>query len=358
MEWTLTGDMLESTSMLRRLGKEARMPLQNYLQEALGRSVVFQPCPDVPVPMFLQNSYAFAFGRLLGSEYVFAAPLETEERKGPVWHAKQRKQLEDLFGLPVVLVLDTLTGRDRQRLVQERALFIVPFKQMYLPPAGVDFREWTLEARADNRAPTEGPFTPTTQLILLHALLRVGSRELDVGELARDLEVSDMSVSRAFKDLQQAELMIREKRGRRHPARLAAEERVVWEKAQPRLVNPVQARYSVPRTHLPGMLDAGLTALSRLSDLAAPAERVVAIGPDAWRAVRDEIEVEPLSSAFGEVGRMTVEVWSYAPVRLSRGGQVDPLSLYLSLKDDFDERVQLALQQALEEIPWIRHRSQ
>lgn len=358
MQWTLTGGMLESIVMLRTLGEEARTPLQDYLHEALGRNVTFRPCPDVPLPMFLQNSYAFTCGRLLRSEYVFAAPLETEERKGPLWHAKQQKRLADIFGLPVVLVLDAMTGRDRQRLVQNQAPFIVPFKQMYLPPAGVDFREWALEPRADTHAPTQGPFTPTTQLILLHALLRVGPRELHVGELARDLEVSEMSVSRAFKDLQEAELVIREKRGRRHPARLAAEERVVWEKAQPRLVNPVQARYSVPRRHLPGMLDAGLTALSRLSDLAAPTERTVAIGPDAWREVRDEIEAKPAASAFGEPGRMTVEVWSYAPTRLSYGAQVDPLSLYLSLRDEYDERVQLALEQALEEIPWLWRPSQ
>lgn len=345
--------------MLRTLELEDRAPLGDYLREALGANVAFSASPDTPLPVYLQNSYAFTCGRVFGSEYVFAAPLEPEGSKGPLWHAKQQEKLASIFGRHVVLVFDGLTARDRGRLVQKRAPFIVPFKQMYLPSAGVDFREWAVARRlVDTSASTLEPFKPATQLVLLYALLRGGRGELRTAELVRELEISAMSVSRAFKDLQDAGLVVREEQGRERPARLAAEQPVVWEKAQPRLSNPVQVQYSMPRTHLPDTLNAGLTALSYMSNLAAPVDRTVAISADAWRGVRDEVDTEPLDSAFGEPSQMNVEVWTYAPIRLAYGPVVDPLSLYLSLRDNPDERVQLALDQALKEIPWLWRQNQ
>jgi len=47
-----------------------------------------------------------------------------------------------------------------------------------------------------------------------------------------------------------------------------------------------------------------------------------------------------------------IEVWSYDPATLSQDGIVDPLSLFLSLRDDPDERVQGALRRMLEGLPW------
>ena len=161
-----------------------------------------------------------------------------------------------------------------------------------------------------------------------------------------------MSVSRAFKDLEAAELVVRETQGRKRPARLATEESIVWEKAQQFLATPVQARHVVTRTNLPHAPEAGLTALSHVSNLAAPMELTVAIDADYWRRVRHELPDEPMNPAFAEPGHMTVEVWSYPPTTLSEGRRVDLLSLYLSLRDDPDERVQLATREALEEVRW------
>ena len=47
-----------------------------------------------------------------------------------------------------------------------------------------------------------------------------------------------------------------------------------------------------------------------------------------------------------------IETWKYAPALLSDGNAVDPLSLYLSLKDSPDERVQSELADMMENVPW------
>ena len=52
---------------------------------------------------------------------------------------------------------------------------------------------------------------------------------------------------------------------------------------------------------------------------------------------------------FGESG---VEVWKYNPRLLTETGTVDRLSLYLLLKDYDDERVQIELENMMNEILW------
>jgi len=44
-------------------------------------------------------------------------------------------------------------------------------------------------------------------------------------------------------------------------------------------------------------------------------------------------------------GDMEIEIWKYDPELFAREGVVDPLSLYLSLKDTKDEPFQMALEQ-------------
>jgi hypothetical protein len=54
------------------------------------------------------------------------------------------------------------------------------------------------------------------------------------------------------------------------------------------------------------------------------------------------------------VGRQNIiHEWIYAPAVISDDGkQVDDLSLYLSLRDSPDERVQGALTEMMEAMPW------
>jgi len=47
-----------------------------------------------------------------------------------------------------------------------------------------------------------------------------------------------------------------------------------------------------------------------------------------------------------------IEVWSYEPKLLGDSDIVDPLSPYLILRHDADERVQQQLERLMEAIPW------
>ena len=53
-----------------------------------------------------------------------------------------------------------------------------------------------------------------------------------------------------------------------------------------------------------------------------------------------------------KVGENEIQVWKYNPKMLSTEGVVDKLSLYLSLKDNDDERIQIELDRLINEMSW------
>jgi DNA-binding MarR family transcriptional regulator len=332
---------------------EARDVLEaasNYVREALRIDLRLRQCNGRSLPPYLLNSYAFACGRILGLRCVFMVGLATEA-PSPASLAKQVARVKDSFARPAIYVTATLPAHQRKRLVAQGVPFIVPFTQLYLPPLGVDFRETARQRPIE----TSESFKPVTQVVLLYALLRRGEDELHAQSAAEALGYSQMSISRAFRDLEAAELAVRQSKGRSRPLKLAGAKREIWKRAQSRLVSPVRSRFLTSDRQLAGALEAGVTALARFSMISPPPERTVAVSSEAWRGIQRSTPVEPLSpTLLGEPGQMVVEVWTYSPLSLSHGPTVDMLSLALSLRDEHDERIEAALEDALESRLWRR----
>ena len=118
------------------------------------------------------------------------------------------------------------------------------------------------------------------------------------------------------------------------------------------MASPVAQRYrlqtsAIPSHHAP---KSGSAALSELSDYAAPRHPVNAFDRDSWKKL--DRRIGPLGRMDPQAGGTTIEVWHYDPKLLVSGERVDPLSLYLSLRDDPDERIQAALAQMMNAVQW------
>ena len=100
---------------------------------------------------------------------------------------------------------------------------------------------------------------------------------------------------------------------------------------------------------LPGP-QAGLGALAHYSMLADPGHVTIALSREDWRSLQERNVAK--TSMPDEPGAMAVEVWGYAPALFAVDGWVDRLSLYLSLQDTQDERVQAALDRMIQEVAW------
>lgn len=87
---------------------------------------------------------------------------------------------------------------------------------------------------------------------------------------------------------------------------------------------------------------AGYPALTELSDLTPDGEPVFAMSLQEARKLDD--------GKIRKYDGSKIEIWRYDPRPLAMNGRIDPLSLYMSLKDSPDARIQIALANLLEKV--------
>ena len=325
---------------------DMRIQLEHYLYDALGVEVAVIPWKsEGRVPLFLEDRYRFFKAELLSMRCLFMADKH-EQEESPAAIRKHFDQVRGKWDDPVVYVRERITGYNRKRLIEHKVPFIVPRNQMYLPMLGIDLREHFRKLRQDKSA-----LGPATQAVLIHALQR-SPEDLGPTALAEKLGYSVMTMSRALDELEAAGLGQSTAAGRERRLRLAVPNREVWEKAQPLLRNPVVKRYAIrlaPNAALPGPR-AGLNALAHYSMLSEPMSMAIALGRENWKVLQQENCAK--AAMADEPETTTVEIWSYAPTLFANEGWVDRLSLYLSLRETRDERVQAGLDQMVKEVPW------
>ena len=80
--------------------------------------------------------------------------------------------------------------------------------------------------------------------------------------------------------------------------------------------------------------------------LSEPPYPEYAISRDGWKAMeRKGIEKIPVEDS----DTCLLQVWCYDPKILKVAECVDPFSLYLSLQDETDERIEMALEKMMEQ---------
>ena len=321
-----------------------------YLKEVLGLEA-----PGVKpwaraneLPYFLRDAFQFSELELLGQPVVLAigrADAKQSLSEVRTWLDKVRA----LAGQPAVYVTDALASYDRRRLIEQKVPFIVPGNQLYLPDLGLDLREYFRQ-----RAPaTEAALSPSAQAMLITALLRQSwLSDWQPSKVADALGYTPMTLSRAVKELTAAGLATAYTVGRSRWLRMEHPPAQAWERAKPAMRTPVKRTVWVAAhgivAHRPSRT-AGLSALARYSMLTEPKWPVYAMTAADWKAAMDAgVRVLPEP----EAGAQEWQVWSYSPALVPDATTVDPLSLMLSLQDNADDRIQLALDELKGQLPW------
>lgn len=259
---------------------------------------------------------------------------------------KHIAQVQAKSDYSVVYVRERVTAYNRKRLIQQRVPFVVPGNQMYLPALGIDLREYFRKPIIE-----KSQFRPSTQAILIYALLRTSEEPLMASDLSPKLRYTAMTLSRAFDEMETAELAVSHSAGRERCLRLAGSRGDLWERAQPFLRDPVSRRRFISPTS-EGTLGprAGLSALARYSMIAEPENPAFAMSREHWKSLERSSALNEIP--LPDVDALEIEIWRYPPRPYRDEQVVDPLSLYLSLKDDQDERTQAALDHMMESLPW------
>ncbi len=324
-------------------------PFQAYVQQLTGLTPVWQPWTGDALPGYLAQRYAPRLATLAGRVWLVAF-LRQPDPPAPLPLLKQLHQLVarlDPTVAGICVVAEHLPPYLRHRLVELGQPFVVPGRQLFWPAIG---SAETIQRPQRLRPEPVGTLRPVAQQLLIALLLQRVLPPLTITTVAEALGWTAASVSQAVKALEASGLVQSRAEGRERVFALADAPRIVWRLAQPLLRTPVRQRIRIRQFDLPQNVHllAGESALAATTDLAEPAEPAYAMASNQWPKRTDAPAAIPMPDA----GSCVVELWRYPPQATAEQNIIDPLSLYLSLRDSQDERVQLARQALMEQLPW------
>ena len=307
-----------------------------YLTHVLGIQVkYFEELNNVP--NFLYTRYRVQKVMLDGMPVFFVYPKGELDAINVV--KKHIERIERSESIPAVLVLNSLTYRQKEYLLRDHIPFIVLGKQIYLP-----FMAVYLQERNDVEKHTTYDMLPSAQLLLLYYIYH-GCGRLLTSEASRQLGFTATSISRASIQLQEMELIKTRKSGVNKLIYTEKMPQELFNEAKGLMQNPIKRTVYVPKTEVHDLLLlSSYSALSEYTMLNPPAVKYLAAGSIAvWENV-SSVKLQNSDDQYA------VELWRYDPKKLADGSCVDRLSLALSLDGSGDERVEAAVEEMLDQV--------
>jgi len=324
-----------------------------YLRDVLAISVDAEPWKgETVLPLFLREQYQFYHVKSADGIRSLLLCMDRAEQT-PAVIEKNFKHVAAKTQDTLVYVRQSIASYDRKRLIEKKIPFVIPGNQMYLPFVGIDLRE----RYADTPNPSDIAFSPAAQYLILFLLTQHELTALNQSNAARMLGYQNMTMVRAFREIESAGIGETKKNGKEKYLEITKSRRTLWEKVAPFLQNPVMQRIYVHGLDCKATVElklaiAGESALARLSMLNEPRVPVWAIQSKTWQEHKNGVRSKIQELPYPEAGSAEIELWRY-PARITgQTKMVDPLSLYLSLRDRKDERIQDALAKLLEETLW------
>lgn len=268
--------------------------------------------------------FCFYRTELAGTAFVLLiSKLDTNET--PSVCAKISDRLSAVFSMPVVFYFSNLKFYERQRYIEKGVFFITERGEAFLP-------NMILHSKKEkSKNPTR--LSASAQFILLYHLQRTSLDGYSISEIASKIhQYSYVSIAKAVENIEALGLCKCNKDSERSKRiRFLAEGRELWEMAGQYLTNPVkEVKYcdSIPSVKFQY---SGISALASYTMIAADEIPTIAI----YSGNLNEADFHGLNDFDGNV---RVEIWRYPEID-TESDTVDKLSLFLSLEDDSDPRV-------------------
>lgn len=281
----------------------------------------------------IDTKLKFQFYRAIFNENAFCL-LETkkEENHASVDCLRLAERLKVILHLPVVFLFRNLQFVERNRLIDRGVYFIVSDKFAFLPFLIINYKE-TIHKKAEE-------LSSVAQYILLYHLQIDDMNGWSMADMGEKLPYTYVTISRAFKNLEELRLCkieMDEKRVKR--IFFEGTKNEVWERSLPFLKNPIKKKLYCDDivTNLP-FIEGGVTALAHYTSLNPDETKTYVMDAKGYKDLqRNSIFV----NRNDVEGSIIIEIWNYPPLHQD---YADPISLYLTLRDDRDPRTEKELE--------------
>lgn len=273
-----------------------------------------------------------------GCGFLLLAPKK-QDRYTPMQYSNISKRIGDTLGKPVAFLFDNLIYYERNRMLSRGVYFIVSGKYAFLPFLIINAH--TAEA------PRKSSLTPAAQYILFYHLQVMSLDGKTYKHIEKFVPYRYLTISRALKVLEQFSLCeLRRDSGGSIAVHFMADNKALWEQAQPYLINPIKEVWYCDDICSDDELCAcSYNALAQYTSLNPDQTLMFAFEKEAFKVLKS-------NNIFYGLNRMDgtakIEVWEYPPIGLKK--IVDKLSLYMTLKNDSDARVENELEIMINEI--------
>ncbi len=320
------------------------MAAEPYLKENIDGQLTIKPwLKKNNFPIFLRNSYNFYEMTILGTRCILLEVVDEMPNIDQL--QKHMKQIKNLTDLQIVLFYKDITRYRRKSLIENRIAFVIEDGQMYLPFLGLDLKK--AQEHVEDKVKS---FTIPAQIAYLYFLYHK-EEVVNTTEFAKKLGFNKMTASRALNNLYHANLITyqiggmtgRSKEYKRIP------DPDYFLRGRDYLKTPVRRIIYTKKKPL-GALAAGMDALAGLSMINPPGHPIRAI--DRNKLNKEQVEIVKNKDLIKDTKLVELELWDYDPGLFSNNHHVDLLSLYASLKEETDERVEQALEEVLRGEPW------
>lgn len=311
----------------------------NYLEELTGyktRRIEHAISDDDKLPLAIATYYSFYDLEFMETQVTIAVPLGIDGIT-PMQLAKHKAKMIEAFRHPVIFVLENVASYQIARLTRAKVDFIVPGKIIFIPSMLTVLREIKNTVK---EMPEKMP--PATQMLVLYHLETKTINGLTASDIAGLTGLAYPTVNIALRWLVANEIISLVGSKQKH-VQLTMSKEELWDKSSPMMSSPIQ-RILFTDTKPEGSLMSGETAMGHYTMLAEPATPVIAIDKATAKANATLMNKE--------YGSIMVEVWKYSPSLLSENEWADRLSLYLSMKDSEDERIQMECDTLIGEMKW------
>ncbi len=321
-----------------------QIDFRNYLNDLTGipnltGSLKGVKAERVELPKLILNRYDLKQIEIMNKEFILAQTKNDDIEVKKI--TKHEELIRKAFKKPVVFFFYELGHYQAKHLTSHKINFVVNQGDVFLPEVLLilnDYKKQEVEREVVK-------LTNWAMLVLIYQINYKTLQNKKITDLALIFKFTKMQASRVVDELKAAKLIDLNQKGTYKYIQFP-ETKDLWNSLRPFFQNPVIKKIYTDENLAMGKL-AGYTALDRYSMLHDSGVKTKAIYKKKFAEITKGKEIKTVPKEFA---KYCFEIWNWDPELLAKKDVVDPVSLYLNMKDYADDRTQIALDELLKEI--------